>query len=111
MTQTENLTTSFDGGALIKVMLIGAVVGIIPMAIFLLGVNNPDPSWGNTWIIKPLVMVPLAGATGGTFYYFMQLLRNQYNWNKILVNVLCFVVYIVGLFLGSVLGMDGTLWN
>jgi hypothetical protein len=112
MTQANNLTTqpvhSAPPG---KRMLQGAGIALVLITIFLLGAGEPNPGWGKLWMIRPLIIVPLAGAGGGIFYYLMDHLRYQGGWRKITANMLSLIVYIIGLWLGTVLGLDGTMWN
>ena len=113
MTQSNNLTTRpLNVATLVKRALIGAVVAYVLITIFLLvpGVTT-NPDWPKFWMIRPLLMVPLAGATGGVFYHFMNTFLYQEGWKKIVANVVSLIVYIIGLWLGTVLGLDGTLWN
>jgi hypothetical protein len=62
-------------------------------------------------MLKPLIIVPAAGACGGLFYHLMDFLRRKGGWKKIAANLLSLVVFVVGLWLGAVLGLDGTLWH
>lgn len=94
-----------------KPVLIGAAIALILISMFLFSVDHPKPEWGKLWMLKPLIIVPLAGATGGLFYYFMSYLSSTQGFNKTVAILLSFVVYIIGLWLGSVLGLNGTLWN
>ncbi|HTF27465.1 MAG TPA: hypothetical protein VK625_01405, partial [Flavitalea sp.] len=73
--------------------------------------RDPDPDWGKLWIIKPLIVVPLAGALGAVFYYFMDNLRYQGGGRKISAEILSLIVYVIVLWLGVVLGLDGTWWD
>lgn len=91
-------------------MLIGAAVGLIIISFFVFGVNEPDAEWGKLWMLRPLIITPLAGATGGAFYYWMDHLTSK-GLNKILAVILSLIVFIVGLWLGTVLGLAGTLWD
>ena len=112
MTHGNDLTTpQIHPASLGKRMLQGAGVALILISLFLLSADQADPSWPRLWMLRPLIIVPLAGATGGVFYYFMDLLRYQGGSKKILANILSLVVYIIGLWLGTVLGLDGTMWN
>lgn len=112
MTQTNNSTTQpIHQASIGKRMLLGAAIALMLIIIFLLGVNNPKPEWGNLWMIKPLVIVPLAGALGGVFYYFVDHVLHGNGWKKVLVIIVSLVGYIVALWLGTVLGLNGTLWN
>lgn len=112
MTQNDNLKTQqIHPVSLSKRMLQGAGIALILIIIFLIGVDETDPSWPRLWMIRPLVIVPLAGAMGGVLYYFMDHLRNQGGWRKVLAITLSLIGYIIALWLGTVLGLDGTLWN
>lgn len=112
MTQNKNLTTlQIHPAPLGKRMLFGAGIALILISIFLLGVDNPKPEWGKLWMLKPLIIVPLAGAMGGIFYHFMDHLRYQGSWQKAAAYVLSFIGYVIVLWLGTVLGLNGTLWD
>jgi hypothetical protein len=113
MTQTNNLTTQpINPVVLRKRIFIGAGIALILISIFLLGVKQTEPEWGKLWMIRPLIIVPLAGATGGAFsYFFDHFLGYQGGFKKALAVTLSLIVFIIGLWLGFVLGLDGTLWN
>ncbi len=112
MTTEKNPTaTTIHPAAFVKPMLIGAGIALALIALFLSGVDNPNPAWPKYWMVRPLIVVPLAGAAGGAFYAFMRPMREQGGWITALAYVLCIVVFIIGLWMGSVLGLDGTLWN
>jgi len=109
---TTNLTTRpIRSASVSKRMLQGAGIGLILIVFFLLQAGEPNPEWGKLWMVRPLLIVPLAGATGGVFYYFMDRMHNRRGWNKILTVTLSLIVYLIGLWLGTVLGLDGTMWN
>jgi hypothetical protein len=111
MTQTNKLTQQIHSSPIGKPMLFGAGIGLIVISYFLIGNGEPNPAWGKLWMIRPLIVVPAAGATGGVFYYFMDHLRYQGGWKKILANILSLIIFIIGLWLGIVLGLAGTMWN
>ncbi len=94
-----------------KRMLQGAAIGLIVIVFFLVGAGEPEPDWHRFWIFKPLVTVPLAGALGGLFAYNMDHLRSQGGWRTALAFVFSLLVYIVVLWLGTVLGLNGTMWD
>ena len=94
-----------------KPILIGAATGLIIISFFLTGADNPNPEWGQLWMIRPFIIVPAAGAMGGLFYYFMDYLSSYRGLNRTVAFILSLVVFIIGLFLGMVLGLDGTYWN
>jgi hypothetical protein len=92
-------------------LLVGGAIGLILISTFVFGVDNPNPEWGKFWIVKPLVITPLAGAMGGLFFYFMRYISARGGVNKTLAFLLSFIVFIIGLWMGVVLGLDGTMWN
>lgn len=112
MTQQNQLKTqSVHSSSLTKRMSQGAGIAFILIVIFLAGADEPNPEWPKFWMIRPLVVVPVAGAMGGVFYYFMDHLRFQGGWRKTVAIILSLFVYIVALWLGTVLGLDGTMWD
>jgi hypothetical protein len=92
-------------------MLQGAGFALILITIFLFSVDEPNPAWPKLWMLKPLIIVPIAGAMGGVFYYYMDFLRYQGGWKKALAILLSLVGYIIVLWIGTVLGLNGTLWD
>lgn len=94
-----------------KRMLLGALIGLLLILFFLVGAGEPNPEWPKLWWIRPLLVVPAAGALGGLFYYNMDHLRTHGGWRKVLAGVLSVVLYIVALWLGTVLGLAGTMWD
>ncbi len=94
-----------------KFALIGAVIGLVLISIFLMGVKHADPSWPKYWQLKPLVIVPLAAAAGGAFFYFMNGFSRRGFWVGLLARIVGLICFIIALWLGTVLGLDGTLWD
>ncbi|MVN91612.1 potassium transporter KefB [Mucilaginibacter aquatilis] len=92
-------------------MLIGGSVALVLIAIFLLPVKNVRPEWGQFWMVRPFIIVPLAGATGGAVSYYLTKLLPQSGWVKVATVLLSLLIYIIGLWLGTVLGLAGTLWD
>jgi hypothetical protein len=112
MTQKNTLKVlPIERASLIKRMLIGALIGLILITIFLLGAQNPNPAWGKLWMIKPLIIVPLAGATGGTCNYFIMQQDFRSGWVKAMAIIFSFIVFVFGLWIGTVLGLNGTYWD
>ncbi|WP_432713861.1 hypothetical protein [Pedobacter sp.] len=112
MTTIENFRTQpVYTASLLKRILQGALIALILISFFLFKAGEPNPEWGKLWMIRPLIIVPFAGAVGGSFYYFMDGLRSKGNWSKIGANVLSLMVYLIGIWMGAVLGLDGTMWN
>ena len=112
MTAKNNLITQgFNNALLIRRVLIGTAIGLAVILSFVLRVNPNHPDWGQYWLIQPLVVTPLAGAAAGICNHFLDFLRIQGSTQKILANILAVLIYIVGLWMGIVLGLHGTMWN
>jgi hypothetical protein len=111
MTQKSNVTVQPLLASVVKPMIIGGLIGLILISLFVFGVDNPKPEWGKLWQVKPLIITPLAGAMGGLFFYFMNYMSSRGSINKVLAIVLSFVVFIIGLWMGVVLGLNGTMWD
>jgi hypothetical protein len=92
-------------------MMWGGGIALALISLFLSGVDEPHPDWPKYWMIRPLIIVPIAGALGGAFTYFMDGLRYQGGWLTAFGYVLTILGYIVAVWMGSVLGLDGTMWN
>ncbi|WP_210465118.1 potassium transporter KefB [Rufibacter roseolus] len=111
MTTQNNLTAQPNHSvSIMKPVLIGAAIALLVISFFVFGVDYPNPAWGKYWMIKPLIITPLAGATGGAFYAFMAY-QSSRGFNRTLAILLSIVVYLIGLWLGTVLGLAGTMWN
>lgn len=111
MTQKNNSTSQLHQVSLVNRMSAGAGIGLFLISLFLLLAGEPNPEWGKLWTIRPLIIVPLAGATGGLFNYLIVHFHNQVGINKTIATILSVIVFIIGLWLGTVLGLDGTMWN
>jgi len=113
MTHTNNLTSQpVNSAALIKSMLFGAGTALLVISALLLSVNHPQPEWGKLWMIRPLIITPLSGAAGGAFYYSLDYFFGHHGgFKKALAVTLGLFGYVVGLWLGVVLGLAGTLWH
>jgi hypothetical protein len=112
MTQKYNLFGwGIDPASLRKLMLIGGGIALVLTTFFLVTAGEPNPVWPKFWPVRPLIIVPLAGAMGGLCYYFMTQVFFKSGWRKLLAIVLSVIIYIIGFWLGFVLGFDGTYWN
>jgi hypothetical protein len=96
--------------SLFKSTGVGAGVALLVISLFVFGVDEPHPEWGKFWMIKPLLITPLAGALGGAFYSFMDY-QSSRGFNRTLAIFLSILVYAIVLWLGTVLGLAGTLWD
>lgn len=97
--------------SLLTRMLIGGGIALALIALFLSGINDPDPAWPEYWKVRPFLIVPLAGAGAGLCSFYLQYLLGTEGWRKGAVIALTIIGYLIALWLGFVLGLDGTLWN
>ncbi|HEY1022965.1 MAG TPA: hypothetical protein VGE06_11665 [Flavisolibacter sp.] len=111
MTPQNTTSAPIHSAPVGKRMLQGAGIALLLIAVFLYGAGEPNPEWPKLWFVKPLLIVPIAGAMGGVFYYFMDHLRYQGGWIRVLAVLLSLFGYVIALWLGTVLGLNGTMWN
>lgn len=108
--ENEFQTQTHSPVPIIKTMLAGAGIALLAISFFVFGVDDPNLDWGKYWMIRPLIITPLAGAIGGAFYSFMDY-QSSRGFNRTLGILIALVVYVIGLWLGIVLGLDGTMWD
>lgn len=96
--------------SLIRALLIGGGIALILISLLVFGTQT-DPAWPSYWRIRPLIMTTLSGAAGGAVFYFMNHWFPQTGWKKIALNILCLIIAVFGLWIGTILGLDGTLWD
>lgn len=96
---------------LIKRLLWGAAIGLAIISFFVFNVHAPEPEWGSLWRVRPLLVTPLAGSACGFFLFAMEYIGTRRGWSKFVVYGIGLPVSVIGLWIGIVLGLDGTLWN
>lgn len=111
MTQKNTFTTrSIDRTSLIRAIAIGAGIALIAILFFVIGAES-QPHWPEYWQIRPLIVTPLAGAFGGGLFHFANQQLQHAGLNKAVALILCAIGYLIVLWLGIVLGLDGTMWD
>lgn len=111
MTQTNHQTTpAGQPMSVVKPMLIGAGIAFFLISFFVFGVDEPNPEWPANWQVKPLILTPLAGAMGGLFVYFMDYLSFR-GLNRTVALIVGVIGFLIALWMGTVLGLNGTMWN
>ncbi len=111
MTTTQtSILGSINKSSLIRSMLIGASIGICATLFFIIGAES-QPHWPNLWQIRPLIITPLAGAIGGGLCYAAIRFLRRERFNSAIAISLILIGYLITLWLGIVLGLDGTLWD
>lgn len=112
ITERNNLPTSkINAKSVMMRMVLGAVTGLVIISIFVFSVDQPKPEWGKLWMIKPLIITPLVGAFGSLIFYSAGLIRFESNWKNIVAMIFGVIAFIIALWLGIVLGLNGTLWD
>jgi hypothetical protein len=110
-TKNANIVQSFFPPTMLKPMLVGGLIGFGLILLFLLSAGEGNPAWPKYWQVKPLLVVPIAGAMGGIFYHYMNNVRSRGGWQRIAADFLSLLVLLFCLWIGSVLGLNGTYWN
>lgn len=108
--KNKSIKETFDKAVFLKNVLIGAGIALIITLVFITG-EETKPDWPELWRIRPLIITPLAGAFGGAMFYLSNHVLQQAGLNKVVSVFLCSVGYLIILWLGLVLGLDGTLRN
>jgi small neutral amino acid transporter SnatA (MarC family) len=111
MTTRNNLSAPVNRAPLIKSALIGGGIALLIISFFVLTVDEPKPEWPKLWMVRPLIITPLAGTFGGTIYYLISNSYSNRGWKKVTINLLAIIVFIIILWMGTILGLDGTLWD
>jgi hypothetical protein len=111
MTPANNSTSQPNQASLITRMAVGAGIGLLLISLYLLSADEPDPAWVKFWMIRPLIIVPLAGATGGLCNYFILRFQTLNGLSKALALIISLLVFVIGIWMGIVLGLDGTWWD
>lgn len=83
----DSTTQPIHPASLTKRMLQSAGIALILISVFLLSGGEGNPAWPKLWMVRPLIIVPLAGAFGGFFIYKMEHLRSQGGWKTALAYI------------------------
>lgn len=92
-------------------VVIGGLIAFALISFFVFGVDNPNPEWPDNWQIKPLILTPLAGMAGGLFFHFLEGWRSKSGWVGFASLLLSILGFLVALWMGTILGLNGTMWN
>lgn len=91
-------------------MLAGAGFALVMISLFLSGVHHPRPEWGAYWMVRPLIVTPIAGSMGGAAYHVINS-PGFTGGKRIVTAMLGILLYVFVLWLGTVFGLAGTLWH
>ncbi|MEE1885389.1 hypothetical protein [Pedobacter flavus] len=112
MTTSQNSSPTckpFNSAA--SFMIIGAIINLCLVLLFISGVDNPNPLWGQFWFIRPIIVITLAGAMAGFVVFKISSLWIPGSWKLVVGLFLSLLIYVFILWMSSVLGFAGTLWN
>ena len=109
MTDGNQSTDLFSPRLAIRIA-VGLVIGFLVISFLIFRANAPQ-EWGEYWRVRPLIVTPLAGAMCGTAFHIIHCFFYWMGWKKLLATVAGILVYIVGLWMGTILGLVGTMWN
>jgi len=106
----DSVAPAPQGPSLFRRIMIGGAIALIFISLFLLPVKS-NPAWPELWKVRPMLIAPLAGAAAGAFSYFMEIRSLKGGWQRIAARIISLIAYLIAMWLGFVLGLDGTLWN
>jgi len=95
----------------LKFAIAGAIVAFVLISILVFSVDTPNPAWGKNWFVRPLIVTPLVTSFGGVFLYLINLKKTDSKILNLLLFFFSVLVFIFFLWIGTVLGLDGTLWD
>jgi hypothetical protein len=109
--EKQNVEITLDRNLVIRT-LTGAGIALAVILVFVTGgLSNPNPEWYPTWWVRPLLVTPIAGACGGLFFHFMYELGRGNNIKRIVLSFIAVIGFVIALWMGTVLGLVGTMWN
>lgn len=111
MTHTKNFYRNLTPKSVLIRMLTGAIIGLAAISLLIFPIKNPDPAWGEYWRIRPLIITPLVAAFGFLSFFLKDYLKPQSDAGKIVVFLISLLAFMVALWMGTILGLDGTLWD
>jgi hypothetical protein len=109
MTQQNDLLHILLSKSLWKRALQGASLALLLILTFLTIVGEITDG---TWVLLPMLTVTIGGAGGGALYYLVSLLPVHSFWKKVLVNIVCLMVYFAILWFSFIWALSIVgLWN
>lgn len=96
--------------ALGKRIFLGAMAGWVLISFFLISAEHTDPAWDELWWLRPLVVMPAAGALAAIFNFYIGLL-NTGGWKRIAIKMVGGLAYLVAAWLGLIIAVAGYYWH
>jgi hypothetical protein len=111
MSTINFISRPISWNTILKRMILGAGIGLFLISFFVFGVDEPHPDWPKNWMLKPLIITPMIAALGAAFSTTLDPLRQQGGWKTFAAVGLSLLVFLVALWMGVVLGLNGTMWD
>lgn len=109
--KTEMISPSMQQ-KLIKFGLAGAGLGLVLASAAVWSIEEPRLEWGNYWMIRPMLVLPVIMAIG---FFFTRLLWFFSSEKTVILKTTLRTAAIVGalvsMWMGFILGFVGTIWN
>jgi hypothetical protein len=103
--------TAINKNHLSIMIVFGFALALAFVGFIILSVDNPKPEWSDYWFVRPLLITPIIGGFGGASCYLINTVVIQNSFVKLLRILFSIIVFIFFIWIGTVLGLDGTLWN
>ncbi|WP_130734599.1 hypothetical protein [Flavobacterium sp. J27] len=94
-----------------KFAIAGAIVALIIILLLIFSVPNPNPTWGKVWFVRPLVVTPFITSIGGALFYLINTKKTAFKFINLMLFLFSVFILLFFLWIGTILGLDGTLWN
>jgi len=111
MKNIKEFVTRLNPKSVVNRMLIGAAIGLAIISLLVFPIKDPNPEWGSFWRLKPLILTPIVSGFGFLSYYLKEYINPKSDAGKIIVFLLSTFAFVVSLWIGTILGLNGTLWN
>jgi preprotein translocase subunit Sss1 len=107
----KNQNVKIPCTGVLRVGVIGALVGLALISIFIFPIHHPRPEWGEFWRIRPLLVTPIVVSIGAICAYLFAKVVPSFGIHKTVSFLIGILGFIISIWLGIVLGLAGTLWN
>ena len=95
----------------IKIVLLGFALGLFIASMLIHNVSFPKLSWGPNWYIKPMLVLSFVASIGSIPFYFANQYEASNHSKKILAYLGATLFLLFFIWIGIILGFDGTIWN
>lgn len=104
-------TIQISSGSIIRAGLAGGLTGLLLISLLIFPLDHPRPEWGEFWRVRPLLLTPLVTALGAIAAYLVLKVGTHLGINGSLCIIIALLGFIFSLWIGTILGLAGTLWN